>query len=182
MVLVGVGVLGHMSWGHFKLGRGEWETLLCSAFFVGQILSVEDRRYASNRPGRVTLAMFAVQTALFVGLAMFTSPNARALVTPWTSVPWVGLSVTLAVVCTVGAFSLMNAWQPKITSTEAGLIYCIEPLFASIFALFVPVILSGWTGLDYPNERVTWSLFVGGALVTLANIMVLTASSNASTA
>ena len=177
LVLAGVAILGHVTWSHLRLGRGEWETLLCSAFFVGQILSVEDGRYTTNRAGRVTLAMFAAQAVIFVGLAAFTAPNARALLDPWTSGPWLGLSVILALVCTVGAFSLMNSWQPKISSTEAGLIYCIEPLFASIFALFLPALISRWTGLDYPNESITWSLFVGGGMVSLANIMVLTSPS-----
>jgi len=66
----------------------------------------------------------------------------------------------------------MNKWQPKITSTEAGLIYCVEPLFASIFVLFVPAIFSRWAGIDYPNEHATWSLVVGGGLITLANVVV----------
>jgi drug/metabolite transporter (DMT)-like permease len=174
LVLAGVAVLGHVSWDHLGLGRGEWESLLCSAFYVGQILSVNDKGYSSNRPGRVTLVMFAAQAAIFIGLAAFTAPSTHALVEPWASGPWTILSVILALVCTVGAFSLMNKWQPKISSTEAGLIYCIEPLFASIFALFVPVLLSRWTGLDYHNEHFTWSLLVGGGLVTFANIMVLT--------
>jgi drug/metabolite transporter (DMT)-like permease len=94
----------------------------------------------------------------------------------------VGLTLTLAVVCTVGAFSIMNKWQPKITSTEAGLIYCIEPIFASIFALFLPAIFSRWTAIDYPNEHATWSLLIGGGLITIANILVLTKASAAEAA
>ena len=121
--------------------------------------------------------MFAAQTVIFIGVAAFTAPSARSLVDPWMSGPWLGLSVILALVCTVGAFSLMNSWQPKISSTEAGLIYCIEPLFASVFALFLPVVISRWTGLDYPNEQLTWTLFVGGGIITFANIMVLTSPS-----
>jgi hypothetical protein len=73
----------------------------------------------------------------------------------------------------------MNVWQPKIASTEAGLIYCIEPLFTALFALFLPGLLSSWTGIGYPNESVTWSLFAGGGLITIANVMVLTQSREA---
>jgi hypothetical protein len=78
------------------------------------------------------------------------------------------------VVCTIGAFTIMNRWQPAITSTEAGLIYCVEPLFASIFALFLPGLFSVWAAINYPNERATWSLLVGGGLITVANILVQT--------
>jgi hypothetical protein len=66
----------------------------------------------------------------------------------------------------------MNRWQPKITTTEAGLIYCIEPVFASMMALFLPAMFSAWGGFDYANERLTWHLLVGGGLVTLANVLI----------
>jgi hypothetical protein len=72
----------------------------------------------------------------------------------------------------------MTRWQPKITATEAGLIYCIEPLFASVFALFLPGMISGVTGIAYANEAATASLLIGGGLITVANIMVLMPSRN----
>ena len=173
MVLVGVGILGHFDWQTLHFGRGEWETLLCSLFFMGQILWLEKPEYAGNRPGSVTLAMFSVQAAAYLGLAWATAPSLHALVVPAISPIWVGLTLTLTVVCTIGAFSIMNKWQPVIASTEAGLIYCIEPLFASIFALFLPGFLAQWAAIVYPNEVATWSLIIGGGLITLANVMVL---------
>lgn len=176
LVLVGVAILGHFDWRTLRFGRGEWETLLCSLFFTGQILWIERPEFAGNRPGSVTLVMFTLQAAAFMALAAATAPRAGALVEPWGSPAWLGLTLTLAVVCTIGAFSIMNAWQPKITSTEAGLIYCIEPLFASIFSLFLPGIISAWAAIAYPNEHATWSLLVGGSLVTVANILVQTRS------
>jgi hypothetical protein len=39
-------------------------------------------------------------------------------------------------------------------------------------ALFLPALFSGWTGLDYPNELLTWHLLLGGGLITLANILI----------
>ncbi|MES2693821.1 MAG: hypothetical protein V4773_10140, partial [Verrucomicrobiota bacterium] len=74
--------------------------------------------------------------------------------------------------CTVGAYGLMNAWQPKITATEAGLIYCVEPIFGSLMACFLPALFSAWTGIHYPNETVTWTLLLGGGLITLANVLL----------
>jgi drug/metabolite transporter (DMT)-like permease len=174
LVLVGVAILGHFDWRTLKFGRGEWGTLLCSAFFVGQILWIGRKKFAGNRPDTVTLVMFAVQAAVFVALAAATAPRPRALAVPWGSPAWVGLTLTLSVVCTIGAFSIMTRWQPKITATEAGLIYCIEPVFASAFALFLPALLSPWAEIEYPNEHATWSLLVGGGVVTLANILIQT--------
>jgi drug/metabolite transporter (DMT)-like permease len=172
LVFIGVGILGHFEWRTLRFGRGEWETLLCSVFYMGQILWVGRREFEGNRPGTVTLVMFVVQAVVFSALAAATAPNLRALAVPWTSPVWVGLTLTLTVVCTIGAFSLMTRWQPRISATEAGLIYCIEPVFASIFALFLPVFFSAWAGVRYANERATWSLLIGGGLITFANALV----------
>jgi drug/metabolite transporter (DMT)-like permease len=172
LVLAGVAILGHFDWHTLRFGRGEWETLLCSVFFVGQILWVGRSEFAANRPGEVTLVMFAVQAAVFVALAVATAPHLHDLAVPWASPGWLGLTLTLTVVCTIGAFSLMTRWQPRISATEAGLIYCIEPVFASVFAVFVPQLLSDWTGIAYPNERLTWSLVIGGGLIIIANALI----------
>jgi drug/metabolite transporter (DMT)-like permease len=82
------------------------------------------------------------------------------------------LTMTLTVFCTLGSFSLMNAWQPKITATEAGLVYCVEPIFGSLMALFLPAMLSVWAGIHYANEQATFHLLVGGGLITAANILI----------
>jgi drug/metabolite transporter (DMT)-like permease len=174
LVLAGVAVLGHLNWHRLRLGRGEWETIVCSFFFVGQITTVGRRAYAANRTEVVTMIMFALQAVILVGVAAATAPRAQALLTPWASGPWLGLTIVLSLVSTVAAFSIMNTWQPKITSTEAGLIYCIEPLFASIFALFLPGLISVATGIAYANETATASLLIGGGLITAANVIVLT--------
>jgi drug/metabolite transporter (DMT)-like permease len=176
LVLAGVAVLGHLDLHRLRLGRGEWETIVCAFFFVGQIATVGRKVYAGNRTEVVTMIMFALQAALLVAVAAATAPRPQALAIPWTSGSWVGLTVALSLVSTVGAFTIMNTWQPKITPTEAGLIYCIEPLFASIFALFLPALISAATGIAYTNERATASLLIGGGLITLANILVLTHS------
>jgi len=78
----------------------------------------------------------------------------------------------LTIFCTLGAYSLMNAWQPKISATEAGLIYCVEPIFGSLMAWFLPAVFSKWAGIEYLNETATWTLLVGGGLITLANVLL----------
>jgi drug/metabolite transporter (DMT)-like permease len=172
LVLVGVAILGRFDWQTWRLGRGEAETLLSSLFFMGQILWLEKKEFAANRPERLTFAMFVTEAAIFGALAVFTAPDAAALLRPWSLPAWVGLTVVLTVFCTLGAFSLMNAWQPKITATEAGLIYCVEPIFAAGLAAFLPAWLSRWAGIDYANERATAALLVGGGLITLANVLI----------
>jgi drug/metabolite transporter (DMT)-like permease len=172
LVLGGVAILGRFDWQEFSFGRGESETLLSSVFFMGQILCLGWARFAGNRPEKITLVMFGAQAVLFGLLAIGAAPDTFTLIKPWTSVPWLGFTLGLTVFCTLGSLSLMNAWQPKISTTEAGLIYCVEPIFASLMALFLPAWMSRWAGLDYPNETATWTLLAGGALITGANVLI----------
>ena len=172
LVLAGVAMLGRFDFRALHLGRGELETLLSSVFFMMQILVLGQKDYAANRALPVTLAMFGTEAVVFAAMAWGTAPNSAALIAPWTSMPWLGFTVLLTLFCTLGAFILMNRWQPAITATEAGLIYCIEPVFASLMALFLPALFSAWAGFDYANERLTWHLLLGGGLVTVANVLI----------
>ena len=172
LVLAGVAILGRFDFRGMRLGRGEWETLLCSVFFMGQILWLDRKEFAGNDSVRLTLVAFTTQAVVFWIAAVGFAPDAHALLLPWTSGPWLGLTVVLTLCCTLAAFLLMNRWQPKVTATEAGLIYCIEPIFGSTMALFLPATFSVWAGVDYANERATWMLLAGGGLITLANVVI----------
>jgi drug/metabolite transporter (DMT)-like permease len=172
LVLAGVAILGNFDFRTMRLGRGELETLLSSVFFMWQIFTLEDKRYAGNRVMPVTVTMFATQALVFTAMALCTAPTPAAFLIPWHSGPWVALTMLLTVFCTLGAYLIMNTWQPKITATEAGLIYCVEPIFASLMALFLPAIFSRWAGFTYENEQITWHLLVGGGLITLANVLI----------
>lgn len=155
-----------------RFGRGEAETLLCSGFFMVQILALERAEFAGNRTLPITFVMFATEAVVFVALAFALSPDAALLLRPWQSPAWLGLTAALTVFCTLGAFGLMTAFQPRITATEAGLLYCVEPVFAAALALFLPGWLSAWTGISYPDETLTVGLLVGGALITAANVLL----------
>ena len=172
LVLAGVAILGNFNWRTLHFGRGEWETLASSVFFMGQILSLEKKEFSANRAFELTLVMLATEAVVFCALAGATAPGAGALLAPWASPAWLGLTGLLTGLCTLGAFGLMNAWQPKITATEAGLIYCVEPVFGSVMALFLPALFSAWAAINYPNETATWTLLVGGGLITAANILI----------
>ncbi|MDX2185787.1 MAG: DMT family transporter [Opitutaceae bacterium] len=172
LVMVGGAILSRFNPLTLDLGRGEAMTLLCSFFFMGQILTLERPCFTGNDPLRVTFAMFVVEGVLFWSASAWSSGGLTHLLLPWYSLPWVAHTVGLAVFCTLAAFILMNTWQPRITSTEAGLIYCIEPLFGALMALFLPGLISRWTGISYENETLTWTLLAGGALITWANVLV----------
>jgi drug/metabolite transporter (DMT)-like permease len=172
LVLAGVAILGHFDWRQLKLGRGEIETLLCSLLFMGQILWLDHPGFAGNRSLPVTLVMVALSSVVFIGLGCLTMPSLGMWVAPLTSVPWLVLTLILTLLATVTTYLIMNAWQPKISSTEAGLLYCFEPIFGSLLALCLPAIFSRWSGIDYANEHLTQNLLIGGGLITAANLLI----------
>lgn len=172
LVLAGVAILGRFDWRELSFGRGELETLLGSVFFMGQILSLDRAEFAGNHVGRMSLVMFLSEAVIFLGMVGLTAPSAAALATPWQSAPWLGFTLGLTVFCTLGAMMIMNRWQPKITAIEAGLIYCAEPVFCALLALFLPALFSAWAGIAYANEHATAELLVGGGLITAANVLI----------
>ncbi len=172
LVLAGVAVLGRFDWRDLRLGRGEVETLLSSFFFMWQILLLSDQRYAANRTLPVTTVMFATEAVGFTLLAFATADRPGDFFAPWAAGPWLGFTLLITLFCTLGSFTLMNRFQPAISATEAGLIYCIEPVFTAVMSLFLPGWFSRWAGFAYANETVTWHLLVGGGLITLANVLL----------
>jgi drug/metabolite transporter (DMT)-like permease len=174
MVLLGVAMLSPGLLSHFILGVGEMVVILGAFFTAAQIVWIERPVYAENRAPVVTVMMFALLTA-FSGAGYFAVGGtaegaARCLGTPaiWT------LMLALVLLCTVFNFLIMNAWQRYVSATEAGLIYSIEPVIATVLASFVPGWISRLASIRYPNEMLTWSLFVGGALIVGATVLVAT--------
>ena len=104
-------------------------------------------------------------------LAHTSSP--REWVALYAAPSAIGIILFLTLGCSVAAYSIMNEWQPHVPATEAGLIYCCEPMFTAIFALFLPGWLMRWTGAHYPNEHLDGRLLLGGGLITGANLLML---------
>jgi drug/metabolite transporter (DMT)-like permease len=174
LVLAGAGIaiLSEFNWREFKMGRGEAETLLSSVFFAGQILLLERPCYSENRATHFTLIMFATIALLAVPVVVFTAPSAHAIVRAYSSPEVLALVGVLALACTLAAYMLMNVWQSHVTATEAGLIYCVEPICAALFAVVLPGWLSRFAKIDYANERITMNLLIGGGLITGANVLI----------
>ena len=172
LVLIGGGVLGQFDWHAMRLGRGETETLIASVFFMGQILTLARPEFALNRVIPITFVMFAVQAVSFGGMAWFTAPAPGAVVAAVTVPAWWGFTLGLTIFCTLGSFLLMNKWQRHIPATEAGLLYCVEPIFSSAFSLVLPGLFSAWALISYANETLTSHMLIGGGLITIANVLL----------
>ncbi len=171
-VLAGMAVLVKLNPLSIRLGRGEIETLASSVIFTAQILCLEHPRYAGNRPHCFTTVMLLAGGLFSTPVLLATAPGAGACLQVYASVPACALLAVLVLACTVIAFLLMNRWQREVTATEAGLVYCAEPVFVSMLALFLPAWLSRWAGVDYANEPLTLHLVLGGGLITAANLLL----------
>ena len=173
LVLVGMAILAGVSPRTLRLGRGEWETVLASTFFAGQIFWLEQPRYARNRTSHATLVMFTTLALAAVPVAFARSGATGDFVLATAGNPAVaGLLLTLTLACTLVTFTLMNHWQRHLEATRAGLIYCAEPVWTSLAALFLPVWLGALAGVAYANETPTLRLLLGGVLITVANVAV----------
>lgn len=170
LVLGGVACLSQLDWQDLSLGRGEWETLLGSAIFAAQILWLERKEFISAKPGYSTLIMFSTIAGIFSLFGLFQAGSAKDFQDVWRAPGFSWLILLLALFCTLTAYGLMNVWQRYVTATEAGLIYCAEPIFATVFAIVFPPWLSQLAKIDYTPETLTANLLIGGSAITLANI------------
>ena len=172
LVVAGVAVLARVDWRNFRLGRGEWETLAGSVAFTAQILWLERPKFARNNVSHFSIVMFVSMALVCLPVALAKAPSAGAWIAAFSTGPVIGFLAILIFPCTQGAYMLMTHWQRHVPATHAGLIYCVEPVFTSLYALFLPGWFSVWAGIVYPNETLTRALLVGGGLITFANVLL----------
>jgi drug/metabolite transporter (DMT)-like permease len=163
---------------------GDTLTTLGSVFFAFQVLFLD--HYGKKIDSvAVTPSMFLTASVLgwiTVGLILGTSLKEQTGVPGMEFFDWVRLSMRpiflisllgLAVLCSLLAFGWMNKFQPSVTAAQAAVIYSLEPVFASSWALFLPGLLSMLSGIEHANEQVTWGLLFGGTLILFANVVAL---------
>lgn len=172
LVVAGGTILSGITPDKLRLGKGELATLAASFIFTFQILTLENPRYEGNRGLVVTFIMCVAIALIFLPVSASLAPSPAALLEAGASLPAFLLVLMLALFCSVGAYGLMNSFQPRVSATEAGLIYTTEPIFTAGFALFLPVLLGKLAGQAYPNESLTTSLVAGGSLILAANLLM----------
>jgi drug/metabolite transporter (DMT)-like permease len=163
---------GGLSVERFSLGRGEWETLLATVFFTVQILLLERPSWRANRMIPVSVLMFLGFAACALPAVLITSPSPGAIMGVYQQPQEFVLIGVIIVFCTFYAYTAMNRWQPHVSATEAGLIYCLEPVFTALYVMFLPAILAVWTGVPYANQALTLTTLAGGGLITAANVIL----------
>ena len=172
MVVTGGAILSGLRPDNLKLGRGEIETLCAAFLFTFQILALENPRYVGNRGVIVSFIMFLCIALLFIPITAIVAPDMASCFKAGASFQSFVLVTGLALFCSVGAYLIMNIWQPRVSATEAGLIYTIEPLFTAIFVIFLPVMLGEFIGATYKNETISLAMITGGTLILGANLIM----------
>jgi drug/metabolite transporter (DMT)-like permease len=172
LVMIGVAALTNLDWKQARVGRGEWETIAASLAFTGQILWLERPQYTGTNPRHFSFVMFLVMAGVALPVAFVSTRQWGDWFQAYRSAPTLGFLGILILFCTCGGYLLMNRWQRRVSAIEAGLIYCLEPVFASAFVLFLPAWFSSWAAIAYANEKLTASLLVGGGLITAANVLL----------
>jgi drug/metabolite transporter (DMT)-like permease len=172
LVILGCGILSGVTPDRLKIGRGETQTLLAALFFTFQILTLENPKFRQNRGLPVTFGMCLGIALLMLPVTALSAPDPSALLLAGASWPAFLMVAILALFCSVGAYLLMNHWQPKISSTEAGLIYTTEPVFTAFYVMFLPQWLAKLTAGGYANEIPGFGMIVGGGLILAANVIM----------
>lgn len=165
--------------GHWTVGDSV--TVLGSVFFAVQIILIDwyGRKHDSAAFTPSLLATTAACSWTLFGVSLFVSPSGsgQAAIGNWVSLgvepAFLGLIVVLAVFPALVAFAWMNEHQPAVSAVQAGIIYTLEPVFASLFAMFMPAILSAICLVSYANETFSMPLLIGGMFVIAANLLAL---------
>jgi len=183
LVLAGCAVLSGFQADGIGFRPGEWETILAAVLFTGQILALERPCYQNNDMRSAATVMFLVKALILVPAVCWgvhASQGTAPTVADWTALasiyanaPLLLMTGILTVFSTVYSYATMTRWQPLVSSTQAGLIYATEPLFATLWALFLPGWFARLAGIHYPNEQLTSSFFLGALLIVCANGMLL---------
>jgi drug/metabolite transporter (DMT)-like permease len=144
-------------------GLAEWLTVGCAFVFAVHIFAT-DRITSRTPPLPVSTVTFA--TAALGGLALLCAgilapegPSWRETLALTREPAFVVPLALSTVIATVVAITLMNLFQREIDPLRAAILYAIEPVWASIFAIA--------SGLDTANF---W-LWVGGGALLLGNLV-----------
>ena len=170
LAVLGLAILSGFDPATLSLGRGEAETLGAALCFTIQILLLSHQGFAENRTAPVTNVMFFAMAAMAAPVALVHLLGPADVVAVVGTAPSLIVFALMLLLSTLFSFVLMNRFQREVTASEAGIIYGLEPVFASLFALGLPAWLSPRLGIAYDNEVLTTELLLGGGLVVAATL------------
>jgi drug/metabolite transporter (DMT)-like permease len=170
LAVFGLTVLSGFEPATLTLGRGEAETLGAALCFTAQILLLDHAGFAQNRTAPVSNVMFFTVAALAAPVALGNLRDGSDVLAVVGTSGALVIFLMLFLFSTLFAFVLMNRFQRVVTASEAGIIYGMEPVFASLFALGLPSWLSSGLDIAYQNEELGARLLLGGSMVVAATV------------
>jgi drug/metabolite transporter (DMT)-like permease len=164
--VVGAMVLGIQATDGWSFDAGARLNLVASVIFAFEIVLI-DRLGRTVRPGHLTVGFLAGNAIpAVIGLLLIAGigPGLSAWMS-WAANRaadgWVVLDLALLTVfCTVLSSHWLIKYQPRVPADRVALIYLIEPLFATAFAVL------------WGHDRLTLRLLAGGALILGGNLLV----------
>jgi drug/metabolite transporter (DMT)-like permease len=145
-------------------GRGEVLGLGAAIVFTFYILSV-NALMPLDSAARLTVGQFIVSGVICMATCLFVEGGRRVMLSPQIATLVFSKDVVinlclLVIVPTIGAYGLLNYFQPLVDPTRAALIYMVEPIFASAFAWWM-------TGRGLEKTGL-----IGAALILIATLVV----------
>ena len=161
---------------------GDLVTIAGAFVFSLQILLIDTmgKRYDSEAftPSMfaTTATLAAITFAVLYGIAPEQESNSMPVAT-WSGLAtrpaFLALITFLCLFPSLLAFVWMNKYQPALSAGQAAVVYTLEPVFASLWAMVLPVQLGALCTVAYANEAFEDSLMIGGAFVLFANVLAL---------
>jgi drug/metabolite transporter (DMT)-like permease len=145
-------------------GAGELLGLGCAFTFSLYIFAVNAVSKKEDA-WRMSMGQFLVVGAACAGAAAFVPgrehlrPDAAVRVVSSSAAVW-GNLLALVAFPTVGAFTLLNFFQPRLDATHAALIYLMEPVIAAVYAF------------AFAGRAMHPLVLVGAFLILAANVLV----------
>lgn len=145
-------------------GAGEALGLACALAFSLYILAVNavartEGAWRMSAGQFLVVGLLCFATCALVPGAEYVRPAAALGVLTSSRDVWLNV-LLLMVFPTVGAFSLLNLYQPKLDPTRAALIYLVEPVIAAVYA---------WA---MAGRRLDTMTVAGAGLILAANVLV----------
>ncbi len=145
----------HLSW-----GLGEILTVICAFFFALHILFTQKITQEMSPIGVTSTSFLIVSLgSLFVMIATARASTVDALAVVHSEGVVLPL-LCLGLIGSLFALLLLNLLQRHLHPVQAAIIYALEPVWATIFALVLG--MTTWTG---------W-IAVGGGALLIGNLMV----------
>ncbi len=139
---------------------GEMLTLVGMLMFTVQILALDRWGKRGSDPELLAFVMFATCGTLSLGIGCALGDgglwSTSALAALRADHEWLAASATVIVLCTALAMWLMIRYQPVISPAAACVLYCLEPVFATLASVAMR------------TERLTTITVIGGGLIIAA--------------